>query len=168
MHYIKDTELPIRLKNYSNPLQVLTAEKCITSTVDFQIWIFLSNLFHILLKNSIKEFTVFLRDQTGEKYIKWMKRALKKWRERKKPTWEVISFQIPQEYYSELCDLLLQPMQQFCQQSRSQFPYLSSFSLCVSDDVVKCAFPTDRESLSKETFLCLKSSVVLFSISCMQ
>lgn len=81
-------------------------------------------------------------------------KVLENQRERKnpKPTWEMMSFQNPQEYYSEVWDLLLNSMQQFCQESRSQFPYLFSFLLHIADDAVKCALPTEGDSFNKETF----------------
>lgn len=44
----------------------MAIEKFITLTVEVQISIFLSNLFNSLLKNSFKEFTAFLKDQTEE------------------------------------------------------------------------------------------------------
>lgn len=113
----------------------MTIEKCISSTTEALIWIFLSNLFNILLKNSFKGFTVF--SEGSERRKIWdtndeSPREAKIEREKNPNRLEKLPFQIPQEHYSEVWDLLLKPMQQFCQKSSSQFSYLPCFFLHIT------------------------------------
>lgn len=79
----------------------MAIEKFITLTVEVQISIFLSNLFNSLLKNSFKEFTAFLRDQTEEQ-CDMNDEGPRESKKKPKTYLRNFVFQNPQEYYSEV------------------------------------------------------------------